>query len=330
MDHATKRLILTGGRDLSRATGIEIGARDAPLVLQSHGPVRYADYADTTTLRASLPDASIDPAALVEVDFVTHGGRLAPLLEKPVDYLVASHVLEHVPDLIGWLQDAWECLAANGTLGLAVPDKRFTFDRYRSESTIAEAVEAWLDGFVRPSLRQIYDSCWLATEISVADAWRIPPSDTPDTAAARLRPALDLVTDVKRAARYNDAHCWVFTPLGFLDLLAQMARLGVLPFRLVEFYPTVPGGYEFLAVFERSEDSQSPDVAASLADARARTQRSPGEQTWRALAAHPETARVATLEAEVECLRRDLDIMRRSTMWRATAPLRAVINRFRR
>lgn len=326
MDHAAKRHILTAGRDLARATGIEIGAREAPLVTRDMGPIRYADYADTATLRATLAHPELDLTQLVDVDLVTGGGRLSPLVAERVDYILASHVIEHVPDLIGWLADMHACLASSGTLGLAIPDKRFVFDRWRTESGIAEAVEAWLEGFTRPSLRQVFDSCWMATDISVADAWRAPPGDVPQATEDRLLPALGLVEDIKRAPRYNDAHCWAFTPLSFLRLLRHIGRLGALPFVLHEFHPTAPGGYEFLVVLRRQDPIDIAAILGSLETARARTEASPGEVAWRAL---DPLSRLATLEAENAALRNDLQTMRNATLWRATAPLRALIDRLR-
>src|SRR5271168_2324257 len=114
MDHAAKRSFLTGGRELKALLGLEIGPRDAPLVPRSAGPVLYADHADTDTLRRSLPDQSIDPAALVEVDVVTGGGSLAAAAPHPFDYIVASHVVEHVPDILGWFADLRQSLRPGG------------------------------------------------------------------------------------------------------------------------------------------------------------------------------------------------------------------------
>ncbi len=313
MDHAAKVALLTAGADLAQARGLEIGPRNAPLIPKSAGPVLYADYADTETVRANLHGTDIDPATVLDIDIVTGGGPLAPVMPHRVDYAVASHVAEHVPDLLGWLADLHGVLAPNGTLGLAIPDRRFTFDRFRAESTIAEAVEAYLCKYTRPSLRQVFDSAWQAVEIGVDQAWR---DDIPDRAAQlpRLTLAFDLVRRLHDNGAYNDAHCWVFTPASFLELIGQAARLELLPYTLHGFYPTELNGYEFYAVFRRAVDGTQ--TVRSI------------EQAWAELRDQPDE--VAQLREQNAALKQALEIRENSRFWKLTAPARKIVDKLRK
>jgi len=78
-------------------------------------------------------DPAVDIAQIVEVDFdlaqITFRDALARI--APLDFVVASHVIEHVPDLVGWLSDIHAALRVGGVLALVIPDKRFTFDLHR-------------------------------------------------------------------------------------------------------------------------------------------------------------------------------------------------------
>jgi predicted SAM-dependent methyltransferase len=326
VDHAGKVALLTGGRDLARCAGLEIGPRDSPLVRKADGPVLYADYADTATIRANLQQSGVDPAGVLEVDLVTGGGPLAAVMPAPVDYVVASHVAEHVPDLLGWLADIRAVLKPGGTLGLAVPDRRFTFDRFRQESTIAEAVEAYLLQATRPSLRQVFDSAWPAVEIGVDQAWR---NEIPEMAGAaqrltRLKPALELVRRLQAEPVYNDAHCWVFTPASFLDLLEQAARMDLLPYTLQDFHPTAQGGYEFYAVLRGADGGEA--AIASIEAARGKLAGWPAE---RAFAEAHASRELKAARAENAALRHALFVMQTSRFWRLTAPARSLIDRLR-
>jgi soluble lytic murein transglycosylase len=318
VDHAGKVRLLTGGRDVSRCSGLEIGPRDSPLIRKVDGPVIYADYADTETVRANLHASGADPAGVLDVDVVTGGGSLAAVMPHRVDYVVASHVAEHVPDLLGWLIDIHAVLADGGTLGLAIPDRRFTFDRFRRESTIAEAVEAYLLGLTRPSLRQVFDSAWPSVAIGVAEAWRneVPASAGIEARLARLKPALALVRRLHAEPVYNDAHCWVFTPETFLDLLDQAARMELLPYTLLAFHPTETGGYEFYAVLRRAEGDH---FAATVESVRAARELLGG---WPAEAVFADAH--SPLRAENAALRNAIDAMRSSRLWRLTEPVRRV------
>lgn len=44
------------------------------------------------------------------------------------NWTVSSHVMEHVPDPIGWLSEIFEVLKPGAVLSLALPDKKFCFD----------------------------------------------------------------------------------------------------------------------------------------------------------------------------------------------------------
>jgi SAM-dependent methyltransferase len=321
MQHAEKIRLLTAGRDLAASVGVEIGPRESPLITSAHGRVLYADYADTATIRATLPHPSIDPARVVDIDIVTGGGKLSAAMTEQVDYVVASHVAEHVPDLLGWLADLHLVLKPGGTLGLAIPDRRFTFDRFRAESTIAEGVEAFVLGYERPSVRQIFDSAWQAVPMEVAEGWQGGPDEVASLRhrVAKLKPALNLVREVQASGRYNDAHCWVFTPASFLEFFDHAAQLGLLAYELEMFHPTEEGGYEFYAVFRRAEGDHAAATAESIRRARMVLAGSSAERVFAA----------AHASDEVKALRESLAVMRASRFWRLTGPLRRVVEMVR-
>ena len=148
--------------DLEGRTGLEIGALHHPVVDHRGARVLYVDHASTEQLRAKYAD---DPAVgdMVDVD-VVWGDRslrteLAAALGEAaaVDFVVASHVVEHVPDLVGWLAELTDVLRPGGVLALAVPDKRFCFDARRRTTDVAEVLDAHLSGRTRPTLAATFD-----------------------------------------------------------------------------------------------------------------------------------------------------------------------------
>jgi Methyltransferase domain len=77
----------------------------------------------------------VDVDRIEEVDFVWRDGPLSDAVPSEphgtFDALIASHVIEHTPDLIAFLDSAAALLAASGVMILAIPDKRFCFDYFR-------------------------------------------------------------------------------------------------------------------------------------------------------------------------------------------------------
>ena len=91
------------GPDGARGTGLEIGALHAPTLLKSEHDVLYVDYASTEVVKANQFDPSVNKVDIVDVDIVWGDRPLRQAAGRTVDFVVASHVIEHVPDLVGWL-----------------------------------------------------------------------------------------------------------------------------------------------------------------------------------------------------------------------------------
>lgn len=163
---------ILGSIDPSSMRGLEIGVLDNPVVAKTDGDVLYVDYADTEHLRNNQFSDAVRPEDICEVDIVWAARPLAECVGTPVDYVIASHVIEHVPDIIGWLHDLHGALKRGGTISLAVPDKRFTFDILRPLSTPGQMVEAYLKKQVRPSIAQKFDFTSMWRKVDVRTAWK--------------------------------------------------------------------------------------------------------------------------------------------------------------
>ena len=139
-DSASRNSRILATIDIHVEKGLEMGPLDRPVVTKSDGRILYLDHLDTEGLKkkyASNADAGlVSPEKLVEVDLVADGRALADILgdRGPVDYVIASHVIEHIPNPIGWLRDIAAALNENGRISLVVPDRRFTFDHFRTDS----------------------------------------------------------------------------------------------------------------------------------------------------------------------------------------------------
>jgi len=103
--------------DFEKWRGLEIGPLMRPIITKDMGRVEYIDRATTEELRRWYSNNDqVDPASLVEVDHVWGSQTLFDCVgrERVYDYVVASHVIEHVPDLLGWLQEIASVLADGG------------------------------------------------------------------------------------------------------------------------------------------------------------------------------------------------------------------------
>ena len=257
---------------MERLLGVEIGPLDRPVLRREMGRVLYVDHADTTSLRAKYADdPGVRAESIMEIDWVWDEDGLDGLVRRhgAVDYVIASHVAEHVPDLIGWLQALGRALAAQGEIRLVVPDKRFCFDHHRDESGIADLLAAHAAGSRAPSLARIADYFLHVVEVDTPAAWAGRPPPPPLVDAERYRWAERVCREVRDSGRYQDVHCWVFTPRRLCLLLAELAAFGVLQLECTLFRDTERDGLEFLLGLRPQPDAARAEASWREAAARA-------------------------------------------------------------
>src|SRR5258708_2170191 len=104
MDRKNK---LIAGLELKESVGMEIGALCRPVVTRSDGEILYIDHTDSQSLREKYrADPDVNIAEIVDVDGIWGSNTLSDAIGgRKVDYIIASHVIEHVPDLITWLSE---------------------------------------------------------------------------------------------------------------------------------------------------------------------------------------------------------------------------------
>jgi SAM-dependent methyltransferase len=119
-----------------RGRGMEIGAlwRRFPV----HPRARPED------LKRQYPDVS---EKIFLPDLMAEATEL-PVADGSLDFLIASHVLEHLPFPLFALRDWYQALAPGGALLLKIPDKRYTFDWRRARTPLARL----LAEYERPEL----------------------------------------------------------------------------------------------------------------------------------------------------------------------------------
>jgi len=243
--------------DLRGLRGVEIGPLISPLVTRTEGNILYVDHTDTDALRRKYASHSkVDTRKIVEIDAVWGAQTLKECLgtNTPVDYVIASHVIEHVPDFVTWLSEIRAVLRHGGKLRLAIPDRRFSFDYLRNETRLCDVLDAYIHRARAPLPRVILDHSLNIGDVDTKAAWR--GELTPDCIARHftVERALEIAKDAFENGTYHDVHCWVFTPKSFADLCGQLAMAGLISFQCDYFFDTAPLQLEFIVGLKISDD----------------------------------------------------------------------------
>lgn len=244
--------------DIAGGEGLEIGPLMWPVVTKDQGRVTYVDWTDTATLRGKYAGSGVvDPALIVEVDAIWGEKTLAQAVGegRRFDYAIASHVIEHVPDLIAWLNEIVEVLKPGGQIRLVVPDKRFTFDFFRRETELSDILNAHLLKARRPLPGLILDYCLNFVVVDMVEIWQRKV----DVATMRRAPdwiakARDWAGRALNDQEYIDIHCWVFTPATFGRLMERMAADGLVECRCTAFTDTAENTNEFFVGMAHETD----------------------------------------------------------------------------
>ncbi|MBD9449814.1 methyltransferase domain-containing protein [Rhizobium sp. RHZ01] len=208
--------------------GLEVGPSYSPLLPKSQGyNVETLDYTSAEALRIKYSGyANVDVSKIEDVDYISDGRGLLDIIGKPenYDYIVASHVIEHVTDIVRFIQDCESLLKPNGTLLLAVPDKRFCFDAMRPLSTVGEALQAYTENRTRHTPGQVFDYFHSLSKNGGRHIWA---DTTLDKITLDYSPeyALENYIEAKDALNYIDIHAWRFTPSHFRYIIKTLRSL---------------------------------------------------------------------------------------------------------
>jgi SAM-dependent methyltransferase len=231
MDRAGKLLGLV---DLVLHEGIELVSHDRPLARR-------------------LSDPHSPNPRLITISYVHDERSIAEAIgpHRRFDFVLASHVIQYVPDLIAFLNDVTGVLRPRGLLCLAIPDRRYTSDYFRRVTVLADVIDAHLRRLRRPSIRHLLDHLVNDVELPPLSAWIGGLHREPLTSTYSLPEAMRRATAATSSGVYPDCRCHVFTPHSFFQLLGGCFELGLLALEVAQVWPTTPGESEFFVILRR-------------------------------------------------------------------------------
>jgi len=224
---------------------LEIGPFDCPFLKGER--VRYFDLMDRNGLasRAAQLGRRGEPP---EIDYVSPSGDLKIVGDSLFDVVFSAHVVEHQPDLIHHFNEVARILRHGGIYVAIIPDKRYCFDHYIRESTIADVLDAHAMRARAHRLKSVIEHRALTCHNDSSRHW------AGDHGAQRVcvDSARGAIREYEAAqGGYVDVHAWQFQPVQFRELTEQLVQLGVSSLRPIRVYGTVRNQLEFIAVLQR-------------------------------------------------------------------------------
>jgi predicted SAM-dependent methyltransferase len=231
--------------------GVEIGPSHDPIAPKREGfNVHVIDHLTREQLRVKYRTEAVNLDAIEDVDFVWNGQSYAELTGKThyYDWIIASHVVEHSPDLVKFLADCDAILREGGVLSLVVPDKRYCFDRFRPITGLARVIDAH---FAQPAIHSPGSAAeYFMNVVSKAGlgGWNAGTAGEYKFYHSAAD-ALEGIHQVRDNHAYLDVHNWCFVPHSFRLILEDLHTLGFTQLREVSFAPTE--NFEFYVTLGR-------------------------------------------------------------------------------
>jgi SAM-dependent methyltransferase len=240
---------------IKSAASLEIGPGYNPILPKREGyAVQIVDHANQQSLQRKYKALGVDTSLIEPVDHVWAGERLPNLLKhQTFGVIVASHLIEHQPDLIAFLQNCGALLQPNGTLFLLVPDLRYCFDYFQTRTDVASLLCLYQRNVIYHSFEAHYRN---VMNISASHegspsmiAWyQKPLKDIQFMNGDPLKAFQNAVENTRRAY-YTDTHAYYFTPISFLLILNELSYLNFLDLHVSLL--TRARGCEFLCVLQQ-------------------------------------------------------------------------------
>lgn len=251
--------------------GLEIGPSHNPIAPKKNGyQVHILDHASAEELRAKYAKHAafgVNVDNIEEVDFVWGGQPLPELIGKTAyyDWIIASHVIEHVPDFVSFLQQCEALLKPAGKLSLIIPDRRYCFDFFNRETATGDVLDAFIEKRTRPTPGKVFDHFANATKRDGTIAWS-PEANGPLEFVHSFAQAKAMWEQAQHATEYIDVHCWRFTPISFQLLIADLQNLGLVGLGATNTFDTC--GCEFYVTMGKGAAVAPVDRAQCLSEMR--------------------------------------------------------------
>jgi SAM-dependent methyltransferase len=211
--------------------------------------VRYLDVLDEKQLRARAELLGFDVNGCPER--IHYVGEIFDINET-FDAVVSSHCIEHQPDLVHHLQGVARVLQSGGRYLLLVPDKRYCFDHFIPETTLADVMQAHSERRTIHTLRSVIEHYALTTHNNAHAHWAGDHGE--QFPVGQIDRVKDAIRTFNESSSYIDVHSWTFTPSSFFFILNALYDLGLTRLKPVEIYPTLYNELEFFAVLELQDE----------------------------------------------------------------------------
>lgn len=226
---------------------LEIGPFDCPIIKGDN--VKYCDVLSKEELvqRAINGNRLNNLNNIQHINFVT---KNINDINENFDLVVSSHLIEHQTNFVKHLQDVEKILNNNGFYLLIIPDKRYCFDYFIENSTIAEILNSYYLNNKIHTLKSIIEHRCYTTHNNCVDHWNGKHGKL-NIDLHKLNLSIKEYEDSVKNNNYVDVHSLQFTPQSFKEIINQLEQLSLINLKIHKIYNTAKNNIEFIVILQK-------------------------------------------------------------------------------
>jgi hypothetical protein len=186
------------------------------------------------------------PSSVPIINYVNKEGNLQIIKEK-FNVILSCHSIEHQLNLIKHLNDIANLLETNGYYFIICPDKRYCFDHFISETSIADIIQMNMDNRKKHNIKSIIEHRALTCHNDSEKHWNGDHGDYKITSEMVKKS----INEFNNSKDYIDVHSMQFTPSSFSSIISLLNELKFIQLKVVEVYHTVKNSNEFYAILQK-------------------------------------------------------------------------------
>ena len=235
---------------------LEIGALSNPFFDHSLDNVKNADIFSKNELKEILKNDSRGSLPLVDVDYILDPKQhYSKCFDTTFDIIYSSHVVEHQPCLVTHLLNIKSILSQDGIVIFYIPNKRYCFDYYKTESSIIDILNAYYENHWTPTFKTKVLSKVLRAHNYPIYHWH-QSHDHASIQKFKLNAEQEFMKYSKdeieeqfcSKSGYVSEHNFYYTPDSFKQIVNFLYEKNYIKLQLLRIYQTPIYSNEFLAI----------------------------------------------------------------------------------
>ena len=172
------------------------------------------------------------------------------VINEKFNIVLSCHSIEHQIDLIKHLQDISKLLEKDGYYIIIMPDKRYCFDHYISESTIADILDTHYSNRKLHKLKSVIEHRVLTCHNDSLRHWNKDNGEQKLNIEI-IKNSINEFINSEKNNIYIDVHSWQFTPDSFRKNINILNELNYIDLKIERIYNTIFNSNEFIAILKK-------------------------------------------------------------------------------